>query len=80
MPVLWLQDGQMAYKQALAFHATGDVRHAETAQRTMAAWASVNKIWGLQYENGPLGAYSLLTISWHSQQCGLAEGISQGAC
>jgi hypothetical protein len=45
----------MAYKQALAFAATGDVEHAETAQRIMEGWAAVNKVWGLQYENGPLG-------------------------
>lgn len=53
----WLgaQDGQMAYKQAMAFAATGDAAHAEIAQRIMEGWATVNKVWGLQYENGPLG-------------------------
>jgi hypothetical protein len=50
-----LQDGQMAYKQALAFIATGDAGHAETAQSIMEGWAAVNKVWGLQHENGPLG-------------------------
>jgi hypothetical protein len=52
-----LQDAQMAYKQALAFAATGDEAHAETAQRIMEGWATVNKAWGLQYENGPLGEW-----------------------
>jgi hypothetical protein len=47
----------MAYKQALAFAATGDEAHAETAQRIMEGWATVNKAWGLQYENGPLGEW-----------------------
>lgn len=45
----------MAYKQALAFAATGDEGHAETAQRIMEGWAAVNSVWGLQHENGPLG-------------------------
>lgn len=49
-------DGQMAYKQALAYAATGDEGHAETAQRIMEGWAAVNSVWGLQHENGPLEA------------------------
>lgn len=49
-----LQDGQMSYKQALAYWATGDPGHAETAMRILEGWASGNFEWGLQQENGPL--------------------------
>jgi hypothetical protein len=50
-------DGQMSYKQALAFWATGDVRHARTALRIMSGWAAVNKVFGPAMDgNGPLEA------------------------
>jgi hypothetical protein len=50
-------DGQMSYKQALAFWATGGVRHARTALRIMSGWAAVNKVFGPAMDgNGPLEA------------------------
>jgi hypothetical protein len=50
-------DGQMSFKQALAFWATGHVRHARTALRIMSGWAAVNKVFGPALDgNGPLEA------------------------
>ncbi|WIA43021.1 hypothetical protein OEZ86_009555 [Tetradesmus obliquus] len=50
-------DGQMAFKQALAFWATGDARHAATALRIMGGWAAVNKVFGPAMDgNGALEA------------------------
>lgn len=46
----------MALKQALAWHATGDERYANNALRIIDAWATTNKEFGLQRENGPLEA------------------------
>lgn len=49
-------DGQMVYKQALAYLATKDVRYAQNAFAIVNAWANVNKAWGVSSENGPLEA------------------------
>ncbi|KAF6261585.1 chondroitin AC/alginate lyase [Scenedesmus sp. NREL 46B-D3] len=50
-------DGQMSFKQAVAFWATGDVRHGRTALRIMSGWAAVNKVFGPAMDgNGPLEA------------------------
>jgi hypothetical protein len=49
-------DGTLAYKQALAYMATKDTRHAQQALGTLLAWANTNKVFGLHYRNGPLEA------------------------
>lgn len=49
-------DGQMVYKQALAYLATKDLRYAQNAFAIVNAWANVNKAWGVSSENGPLEA------------------------
>ncbi|KAF8067393.1 MER3 [Scenedesmus sp. PABB004] len=49
-------DAQMAYKLALAWHATGDDRHARKAFQILDAWAGANREWGVRWENGPLEA------------------------
>lgn len=46
----------MSYKQALAYWATGDVRHAHTALRIIDGWANTNRQFGLADQNGPLEA------------------------
>ena len=46
----------MSYKQAMAFRATGDVRHAQTAVSIIDAWSINNKQFGLIDQNGPLEA------------------------
>ncbi|WIA13695.1 hypothetical protein OEZ85_007252 [Tetradesmus obliquus] len=49
-------DSTMAIKQATAFHATGDSRHAVNAFAIIKAWAATNKSWDLIGQNGPLEA------------------------
>lgn len=49
-------DGQMTYKQALAYWATGDERYAENVFRVLDGWAGVNKEFGQLDQNGPLEA------------------------
>lgn len=49
-------DGQMSYKQAMAAVATRSAVYAQNVLAIADAWASVNKEWGLQNENGPLEA------------------------
>lgn len=49
-------DGQMMYKQALAYLATKDLRYAQNAFAIANAWANTNKAWGVSSENGPLEA------------------------
>lgn len=53
-------DAVMAYKQAMAWWATGDSRHAQTALDIVAAWSSSNARWGVRTRNGPLeGAWGV---------------------
>jgi hypothetical protein len=47
-------DAVMAYKQAVAWWATGDRRHAETALDIVAAWSGNDTRWGVRTRNGPL--------------------------
>lgn len=54
--IVTMQDGQMSYKQALAFWATGDVQHAQTAVKIIDSWAGKNSKFGLADQNGPLEA------------------------
>lgn len=49
-------DAVMAYKQAVAWWATGDRRHAQTALDIVAAWARTNSHQGVKHRNGPLEA------------------------
>lgn len=49
-------DGQMAFKQALAWAVTGDAAYAATALGIVDRWASRNVEWGICAENGPLEA------------------------
>lgn len=46
----------MIYKQALAYHATKDIRYAQTVFAVVNAWANTNKAWGMASQNGPLEA------------------------
>jgi hypothetical protein len=46
----------MAIKQATAFHATGDARHAINAFEIIKAWCNTNKSWDMIGQNGPLEA------------------------
>lgn len=63
-------DGQMSYKQALAFWATGDVRHAQTALRIVGGWAATNKVFGPAMDgNGPLEAAWVSGSCKSSRQC-----------
>ena len=53
-------DSVMAYKQAMAWWATNDSRHAQTALDIVAAWSSSNARWGVRTRNGPLeGAWGV---------------------
>lgn len=45
---------QMAIKQAMAYWATGDTRYSNTALSILEAWATTNKVFGVQKENGEL--------------------------
>jgi hypothetical protein len=49
-------DGQMVYKQALAYHATKDLRYAQNVFAVVNSWANTNKAWGMASQNGPLEA------------------------
>lgn len=49
-------DAVMAYKQAVAWWATGDRRHAKTAIDIIAAWTRSNSHFGMKTRNGPLEA------------------------
>lgn len=49
-------DGMMAYKQALAYFATGDQRYASQSAAILTAWSSSNTVFGLRNKNGPLEA------------------------
>jgi hypothetical protein len=49
-------DAKMAYKEAMAYAATGDERHAQLAMDIIQAWATKNKVFGLKNKNGPLEA------------------------
>lgn len=49
-------DAVMAYKQAVAWWATGDARHAQAAIDIIAAWAGNSTHWGVKTRNGPLEA------------------------
>jgi hypothetical protein len=49
-------DAEQAYKQALAYAATGDARYAEESLKIMLAWATTNRVWGVKHKNGPLEA------------------------
>jgi len=46
----------MAYRQAVAYAATGDERHAKKAMHIIQAWATTNKEFGPEDRNGPLEA------------------------
>jgi hypothetical protein len=54
--LLCMLPSTMALKQATAFHATGDARHAVNAFAIIKAWAETNKSWDLIGQNGPLEA------------------------
>jgi hypothetical protein len=49
-------DAVMAYKQAVAWWATGDSRHASAALEIISAWSSNSSTWGMKTRNGPLEA------------------------
>jgi hypothetical protein len=49
-------DAVMAYKQAVAWWATGDSRHASAALDIISAWSSNSSTWGMKTRNGPLEA------------------------
>ena len=49
-------DAVMAYKQAVAWWATGDDRHAKAAFEIVAAWTRNSSRWGVKTRNGPLEA------------------------
>lgn len=49
-------DATMAYKNAVAYAATGDERFAVRAMEAVQAWARTNKVFGLAERNGPLEA------------------------
>eukprot|EP00878_Enallax_costatus_P022573 GHUV01023959.1.p1 GENE.GHUV01023959.1~~GHUV01023959.1.p1 ORF type:complete len:499 (+),score=71.25 GHUV01023959.1:332-1828(+) len=49
-------DGQMSYKMALAYHATGDTRYSDQVINIVTTWCNTNTRWGYHYENGPLEA------------------------
>eukprot|EP00775_Hariotina_reticulata_P012621 gene12621-12751_t len=49
-------DAQEAYKQALAYFATGDARHADVALKILDSWAAINRVFGHLEGNGALEA------------------------
>lgn len=49
-------DGQMTYKQAMAYLATRNEVYAHNLLSIISTWALTNKEWGLGSENGPLEA------------------------
>ena len=57
-------DAVMAYKQAVAWWATGDSRHAQIALNITTAWARTNSHQGVKYRNGPLEAGWATASKW----------------
>jgi hypothetical protein len=47
-------DASMAYRNAVAYAATGDERYASQAMDSVMAWARTNKAFGIEERNGPL--------------------------
>jgi hypothetical protein len=54
-------DGQMTYKQAMAYLATGDEQFVQSMLNIISSWALNNKEWGLQVRV-PLPALLLLLL------------------
>ena len=80
-------DGQQAYRQALAYWATGDTTHADNSLSIIKAWATTNKQWGVIGQNGPLeagwGSASMskaLELLKHKPWPGYDEGVYQAYC
>lgn len=67
----------MAFKQALAFWATGDARHAATALRIMGGWAAVNKVFGPAMDGN--GALEAAWVSENKSVVCCRRGAAAGA-
>lgn len=59
-------DGQMAYRQAVAFVATGNVSYAANAFAVINQWAQTNKEMGLLHQNGPLEVRAVAMAHTHT--------------
>lgn len=72
-------DGMMAYKQAMAYFATRDVRYARQALAILLGWARTNTVFGLKYRNGPLGELTSVVHSraWGSWALGRMRGLNR---